>query len=102
MFAPNVLTVPSPSAVKLDIGRVVSLTSGSTQTCALTSDSRVFCWGADQTNYGRSAAETDFTPRPIAGAFSAVSAGQIHVCALDAGGRLRCWGDTILGALGIR
>jgi hypothetical protein len=67
-------------------------------------DRRVLCWGADQVNFGRGAAETDLTPRPAGGGstFQAISVGQIHVCGLDTGGRLRCWGDTILGALGIR
>ena len=104
VFTPNVPAVPTPVAVTLNIGPVTAISSGAIQTCALTSSQKVFCWGADYTNYGRDAATTDLSPRPFAEGIQlrAISAGQIHVCGIETGGRLRCWGDTILGALGVR
>jgi alpha-tubulin suppressor-like RCC1 family protein len=97
--------VRAPAAVTLPVqGRIVSLSSGGMQTCALTSTRRVYCWGADNMSYSQKMSRSDQAPRLAARGtpLIAVSTGQVHTCALDTSRRLRCWGDTILGALGIR
>ena len=106
VFRSGVPVVRTPTAVTLPVqGRVVSLSSGGIQTCALTSARLVYCWGADNVSFGGDISGLDqVLPRLAADGrqFSAVSSGQVHICAIDTGGRLRCWGDTILGALGVR
>lgn len=102
---PGVPQVFTPAEVVIArSGAFTSVTSGGTNSCALTAARRVYCWGAyDQTASFVANAET-LEPAVAAGGtqFSAVSAGGEHACGLDTRGRVLCWGDTIRGALGIR
>jgi alpha-tubulin suppressor-like RCC1 family protein len=85
--------------------RLGVVASGGIQSCGLTEDGRLFCWGADAKTFGDPANwANDLRPRQVAEEmrFSAVSVGQVHLCALDRAGRVHCWGDTMLGALGAR
>ena len=106
VFRSDAPFVRAPVAVTLPVlVRIVALSSGGIQTCAVTSTQLTYCWGSDNVNYGQDIASTDqIAPRPAPGGvrFRTVSVGQVHGCGLDDAGRLHCWGDTILGALGIR
>lgn len=102
----SVTSVPTPSLVDLSVvpDRVIALSSGGLQTCALSSAQLAYCWGADALGFGQNTTGDHAGPSLAAGGMRlrAISAGQVHTCALDTSNRLRCWGDTILGALGVR
>jgi alpha-tubulin suppressor-like RCC1 family protein len=102
---PGVPVLLSPLEVVIPrSGEFTAITSGGTNSCALTRSRRVYCWGAYDHASQFLADEDALAPSLTAGGtqFMAVSAGQGHACGLDTRGRVLCWGDTILGALGIR
>ena len=79
------------------------ISAGSEHTCAVTTDHKAYCWGAngwgalgDGTIISRS------TPVPVAGGrrFERIRAGGQHTCALTAAGKAFCWGGNSYGALG--
>ena len=88
--------------------RAVAMTAGNTHTCALRSNSTVFCWGSngagqlgDNTHVNRD------VPVPVVGSSGfllstvvSIAAGGLHTCALVAGGGVRCWGENGSGQLG--
>jgi alpha-tubulin suppressor-like RCC1 family protein len=90
--------------------RVIAISTGSSHTCALTSNGGVKCWGNNQggqlgdgsilltiTNYGKT------IPVDVNGLTSGVigiAAGGSHTCALTFSGRVKCWGDNANGGLG--
>ena len=90
--------VPLPSAEK-----VVTIASGGVETCGVTMNEVLYCWGADyrSTRVG-GLSNKDVAPRRVAAGVTTVAAGQLHFCALTRGGSIRCWGDTIMGAFGSR
>ena len=69
-----------------------SVSAGVFQTCGVTTDRRVYCWGG---GYGA-------TPVAVDGGvgFVAVTVGISHTCGLRADGAAYCWGDNWLGELG--
>jgi alpha-tubulin suppressor-like RCC1 family protein len=99
-------TLSSPTKLDLRLDdRVVAISSGGIQTCAITSRQLAYCWGADLLSVGQNDVRRERVEPMLAASATRlrrVSVGQAHVCGIDTGGRLRCWGDTILGALGIR
>ncbi|HEX8393689.1 MAG TPA: hypothetical protein VF665_15220 [Longimicrobium sp.] len=98
----------SPSAVQMPAGvSATSISAGETHTCALGSDSRSYCWGADTNGrLGNGATLTAFqqSPSPVqmpAGvSFTSISAGTAHTCALASDSRAYCWGSDGNGRLG--
>ena len=80
------------------------VTSGVTHTCGVTTDNRVFCWGANR--YGQvgdsSAGWFKFKPVRVAGnrQYRQVDAGQDYTCAVTTGNRAFCWGHGQFGVLG--
>lgn len=79
-------SAPRPAVEARDASaRVVQVTVGSVQACALTADHLVRCWGAD--------AATD-VPQS---AFTSISAGPAHTCGITTGGTARCWGPDGYG-----
>jgi alpha-tubulin suppressor-like RCC1 family protein len=102
----GLITVVAPTKVNLRLeGRVVALSSGGLQTCAVTSRQVGYCWGADLLSAGHNNIRNDVvepTPAARGAPLRHISVGQSYACALTTNGHLLCWGDTILGALGIR
>jgi serine/threonine protein kinase/alpha-tubulin suppressor-like RCC1 family protein len=82
--------------------RFVSITAGSSFSCALTSAGRASCWGengggqlGDGSNFDRS------SPVAVAsGVFTMISAGSNHTCGVTADGDAYCWGRNTFGQLG--
>lgn len=78
------------------------VSTGSFHTCAVRSDTTLWCWGRGE--YGRLGTELGLstsTPQQIVGEWQEVAAGSTHTCALDLLGALFCWGDNSGGQLGV-
>ena len=76
------------------------VSAGGTHTCAITTDDRVWCWGANgfgELGDGTTAAH--FQPALVAGAqrFRQMSSGDFGTCALATDDRVFCWGAAFLG-----
>src|SRR5206468_3855923 len=74
--------------------RAAAIATGTSHTCALSADGRIFCWGrGDSGQLGRDAV-TSSPPGLVVGtpAASAVATGGAHSCALTAEGHVWCWG----------
>ena len=105
---------PRTAAVPVDTGgvlaglRMTRLSSGGTNTCALSSAGRAYCWGAGssgQLGDGDTVRRTSPVAVDTGGVLSGVrltriSAGWLHACALSATGRAYCWGKGSGGRLG--
>ena len=84
------------------------LSAGGDHTCALGSNSKVYCWGLGNFGQlGNGSSATYRVPAAISqGAIPAgvnlthVSAGSTHTCTLDSNGKAYCWGENNNGALG--
>lgn len=86
--------------------RFVSLSTGHTVTCGVTSGGSVHCWGD---NLGGTCGNGDLArsqeePTTVAGtvSFRSVSVGQFHTCGIDIEGTAWCWGMTLWGQVGNR
>lgn len=83
----------SPVAVSGGL-RFVQLEAGIAQTCGLTDDRAVYCWGSEGWwgvpgwSVGRTPSRID-APLP----FVAITVGDRHGCALTAAGAAYCWGS---------
>ena len=79
------------------------VSAGSFHTCAVTTLSRIHCWGA---NGAGQLGDASFTNRRLpvlvqsAVLFTQVSAGNGHSCAISTSGGAYCWGQNISGELG--
>jgi alpha-tubulin suppressor-like RCC1 family protein len=82
----------------------VAISAGGAQSCAVTSQGSLLCWG--QNEYGEVGDGTlalRDTPVPVMGLGSgvkAVATGYSVTCALTDVGAVWCWGDNTYGALG--
>ncbi|MEO1231196.1 MAG: hypothetical protein AAFZ18_20060, partial [Myxococcota bacterium] len=87
------------------ISDVRDIEMGADHQCALTSDDRLLCWGANpdgQLGVGdllRRTAPTEVSSPQDAG-WVQVSTGENHTCAIDGAGALFCWGQAGAGQLG--
>ena len=86
---------------------VVSVSSGSSTTCALRTDKSLFCWGTN--TYGQLGVGSPFTtsqlrPLNVAALGAHVTqvsvAGGFFVCARTDDGKTWCWGSNSYGQLG--
>jgi alpha-tubulin suppressor-like RCC1 family protein len=68
------------------------VSAGVSQTCGVTTDSQLYCWGGSGS----------LTPVAVAGglSFRQVSAGYGHTCGVTTGYRAYCWGNNGFGQLG--
>ena len=97
--------VVTPEPVDIPSGRTVrSMSIGSGQTCAVTDDGAVYCWGENDRGESGSAVLGDIhTPVPVAGVAGAtqVAAGRAaFTCALAKDAKTLCWGDNSFAQLG--
>jgi alpha-tubulin suppressor-like RCC1 family protein len=81
------------------------LSGGESQyTCAVTPDSRAYCWGwnAFFGQLGDGTTTNRLKPVAVAGghSFTQVSAGWSHTCGITPDHRAYCWGSNRVGALG--
>src|SRR5262249_19736088 len=87
-------------------GAWVAVSANAINTCGVTTDAYVYCWG-DNTYFqlgdpdftGEGASTPNFVPG-LTGATD-VSVGFGHACALDGDGLAYCWGNNGAGQLGI-
>ena len=85
--------------------QLLSLSSEYQNTCALTVEGRVFCWGDN--GYGQAGASPDkavvFEPTEVGGleGVAQISVGDTHACALLEGGSVACWGNNTSRQIGI-
>jgi alpha-tubulin suppressor-like RCC1 family protein len=104
----NTTTTPrkTPVAVQQSGGLTfVSLTTGSSHSCGLTSGGQEYCWGADSNGQlGIGSLSPSLVPvavsQPVGVTFSQVSTGSVHNCALDGNGQAWCWGRNNWGQVG--
>jgi len=83
----------------------VSLSTGNSHTCGLTSSGAAYCWGSN--GYGQlGLGDTSITQRtaPVAVAggltFAELTAFGDHTCGVTTSGAAYCWGRNFLGPLG--
>ena len=97
-------TVPGP--VRIGAGGTVSaLTAGQAHACALETDGRAHCWGANDAGQLGDGSRTERgVPVPVAGAmrFRSVAAGAAHTCGITLQGQVACWGRNQDFELGSR
>lgn len=82
---------------------VLAISAGALNTCALTQDARVKCWG--ENNFGGVGDGTivdRLVPTEVSGVSGvrAISVGDAHACALTDEDRVRCWGFNIRSQVG--
>jgi alpha-tubulin suppressor-like RCC1 family protein len=84
-------------------GLATRVAAGGTATCALLTDGRVRCWGANgvgQLGIGTLGEMGPPADVPLDGSATDLSAGATHACAVLASGAVRCWGGNDSGQIG--
>jgi alpha-tubulin suppressor-like RCC1 family protein len=89
--------------------RGYATSDGGSHTCALTTDDRLFCWGANMDGQLGTGDGTPRIPTPVeidpGSRWRTVSAGAAHTCGIRANGPvaggLFCWGEAEHGRLGV-
>lgn len=91
------------------LDNVTAIAAGLIQTCALKSDTSVWCWGDNGTGeLGNATNSSSNVPVKVSGTggsgfltgVTAITSGWYHTCALMADSTVRCWGDNAYGELG--
>lgn len=84
--------------------KVIAAGAGRFNTCAVTSDGAVHCWGENA--YGQDGdpsadpSRDASTAVPNVSGATAVAVGDHHACAVVAGGGVKCWGNNYDGQIG--
>jgi alpha-tubulin suppressor-like RCC1 family protein len=81
---------------------VTWLSAGAANTCAITTNDAVNCWGTNssgQLGNGSSVRRSTATP-VVANLAAGLATGVTHSCSLMTGGRVRCWGNNSQNQLG--
>jgi alpha-tubulin suppressor-like RCC1 family protein len=85
-------------------GRAASLAVGTAHACALSSDGRAFCWGANESGQLGDGTRADRrAPVAVGGEarFTALAAGRAHTCGATTDGRVLCWGSNAERQVGV-
>lgn len=85
------------------LNAVIDFASGYEHVCALLSNKKVKCWGANEKGQlGDGTTMSSQTPVEVSGLSNVVSlsAGRASTCAVLENGTARCWGDNDYGQLG--
>ena len=96
----------TPVAVQQPGGLTFALlTTGSADTCGLTSAGQAYCWGNNsngQLGDGTTTASRlpSAVSQPVGVTFTEVDAGAVHTCGLDTVGQAWCWGRNQYGQIG--
>ncbi|HEY3011760.1 MAG TPA: hypothetical protein VGJ36_03360 [Gemmatimonadales bacterium] len=75
---------------------------GGVHTCGVTTDNRVYCWGANYAGQlGDGTAVDHYTPVAVSGGlrFRQVNAANNHTCGVTTDYRAYCWAGMGLGSL---
>lgn len=101
-------SAPPPGTSIAGLSGVTRISSGLEFNCALRSDDRVLCWGAN-TGGQLGRASGDLAPThapaepllPAGEGFTSMTAGNAHACAVrEPDGRVYCWGANNYGQIG--
>ena len=98
------VNVPQPSRIASSL-HFSHVGAGTYHTCAVTTDSRAFCWGNGKSGQiGDGKTYLRFTPGAVAGGllFRRLTGGRYHTCGETTTNRAYCWGSSSFGALGDR
>lgn len=82
---------------------VLAISAGALNTCALTQDARVKCWGENSFGgVGDGTIVDRLVPTEVSGVSDvrAISVGDGHACALTDEDRVRCWGFNVRSQVG--
>lgn len=94
----------TPTEVSKLGSRVVAVSAGTSHSCAVDADGRVWCWGGNSPGgpLGDGTLETRLVPVEVPGVtgIATVSAGASHTCAVTTTGVAKCWGNNDHGQLG--
>ena len=95
------------------IPTAVSISTGTSHSCALLADGKVMCWGSNHhnqlggsTEYYETSGSSTYTAYryvvevPGITSATAIALGTYHSCALLAEGKVKCWGSNSEGQLG--
>lgn len=86
------------------------ISAGQTQTCAIASDDKTYCWGQNDNYYqlGNGTANNSYVPTAVSmtgvlsgRTFKYVSAGDTNTCAIADNDKVYCWGSNRYGEAGI-
>jgi alpha-tubulin suppressor-like RCC1 family protein len=97
-------TVPGPVRIGAG-GPVTALTAGLAHSCALETDGRAHCWGANDAGQLGDGTRTERAlPASVSGPlrFRSVAAGAQHSCGVTLQGQVACWGRNQELELGSR
>ena len=86
-----------------DVPNLVSVSSGTSSSCAVRADGSVACWGINRWGQlGNGTTYDSVLPQlaDLDGAATAVTVGDGHACALMADATVRCWGTNWAGQVG--
>ncbi|HSS41361.1 MAG TPA: Ig-like domain repeat protein [Solirubrobacterales bacterium] len=95
-------SVPSAGSVS-GLGSAVSVSSGSSGSCALLSNGSVSCWGGGEYgSLGNGGTKNSLSPVRVSGISNAteLSFGGLTGCVLNGSGAIECWGFDSDGQLG--
>jgi alpha-tubulin suppressor-like RCC1 family protein len=92
--------VKKPTRVAALEGKVKAVGCGTQNSCALTLDGAIYCWGSEE-NPKRTEILSDVPVlREIGGKALAIALKSDHACAIREDGTLWCWGSNYNGQLG--